>query len=395
MSTDHAGLYGPDNVVRRRGSPVAGAAYSVFEVGTDDLVTLYTDRDRSDTADNPGVTDEIGNLSFWADPGYYDLKVGTATALRILVPLDPSDAGSGAAVSGVAMLAEPNTFTEPQTIDVVVPVVDFDDVMEGATPTSMVTAKANHVQTAAVVAAQLDLPEMFGGGRRTVAGLAVSEFNPTTGAPTGRQAFLTYTAVGVGEDDQPIWRLAAQLADGGTLLDLFSAGMTTITVPDPTESGDVTSKGWVEALLDAAMAEVLTVEAIGGSPAVTGIDARLTVVEGQVSDLPEPHLIPPLGGQATPSTGDTVEPDVIYTYVDLQAGDVTVKFANPGPGHYSDIAIDLNNQGGSPSTFTYTNTEGTGGSEFIVSASALRTGRMLVIGHADDDDVTVSLNLIG
>lgn len=100
MTTDHAGLYGPDNIVRRLGSPAVSVAYSVLLPGTETLATLYTDRDRSDEAPNPATADTLGNVSFWADPGYYDLAIEGAAGdpLLVLVPLDPADAGGEAIV---------------------------------------------------------------------------------------------------------------------------------------------------------------------------------------------------------------------------------------------------------------------------------------------------------
>lgn len=92
--TDHAGLWGPDNIVFGRGStPVVDKPFRVLVAGTDTLAQLYTDRDRTDTASNPGSTGPLGNVSFYADPGYYDLVVGETT-LTVLVPLDPADGGS-------------------------------------------------------------------------------------------------------------------------------------------------------------------------------------------------------------------------------------------------------------------------------------------------------------
>lgn len=56
--------------------------------------TLYTTRLKAATATNPATTDSSGNLSFFADPGQYNLSItigGTTTTTLVTVPVDPSE----------------------------------------------------------------------------------------------------------------------------------------------------------------------------------------------------------------------------------------------------------------------------------------------------------------
>lgn len=59
--------------------PVALQQISVYTVGTTTLSTLYTDHIAGTAAANPVITDQMGNYSFFAAPGDYDIvfQVGT------------------------------------------------------------------------------------------------------------------------------------------------------------------------------------------------------------------------------------------------------------------------------------------------------------------------------
>ncbi len=73
-----------------------GKTVSVKLVGTSTLATIYTDRTKADTTTNPVTIDAKGNLSFFADPGQYDLRMLTngveGTPVTVTVPIDPEDA---------------------------------------------------------------------------------------------------------------------------------------------------------------------------------------------------------------------------------------------------------------------------------------------------------------
>jgi hypothetical protein len=47
---------------------------TVYAAGTENATRLYTDQTRDSAADNPVNTDGFGNISFFAEPGFYDLS---------------------------------------------------------------------------------------------------------------------------------------------------------------------------------------------------------------------------------------------------------------------------------------------------------------------------------
>ena len=111
MPFEHAGQYGPESFLFPDGSP-PGSSTATVRDSEGELVTLYSDRDRSDTVANPTELDELGNLTLWAEPGAYVLTIdgghGVAT-FSIVVPVDPADVSTGAGP------------TDP-TVDIVVPI---------------------------------------------------------------------------------------------------------------------------------------------------------------------------------------------------------------------------------------------------------------------------------
>jgi hypothetical protein len=62
---------------------------------------LYADKNRAGELPNPGFTDSLGNLYFFANPGTYTLDMGTFT-IPITVMLHPDEpiGGGGGAVQG-------------------------------------------------------------------------------------------------------------------------------------------------------------------------------------------------------------------------------------------------------------------------------------------------------
>lgn len=105
MSFEHAGFYGTDNFVGAAGVPLrAGTAVSGFDAGTDQLATLYTDRDRT-AGPNPFTLGRLGDCLFYAEPGDYDLAFGAGPRIRVVAHPDPrdlTDLDSGPGVTGDA-----------------------------------------------------------------------------------------------------------------------------------------------------------------------------------------------------------------------------------------------------------------------------------------------------
>lgn len=82
----YAGFYS-DSFANRYGVAQTHTDVYVYEINTDTLATLYTDRTKQTTGNNPFRTDAWGNGWFYADPGQYDV-VANDTRVRIGVPVD-------------------------------------------------------------------------------------------------------------------------------------------------------------------------------------------------------------------------------------------------------------------------------------------------------------------
>jgi microcystin-dependent protein len=64
-----------DNVVIDvQGNALDNIQVTVNEAGTENLATIYSQRTGGSTIPNPFVTDEIGLIQFWAEPGLYDIE---------------------------------------------------------------------------------------------------------------------------------------------------------------------------------------------------------------------------------------------------------------------------------------------------------------------------------
>lgn len=96
MSFTFAGLYS-DAVTYANGTPAAGVSAQVNLTGTVTAAALYTDRTKATGATNPVQTNASGNLSFYADPGLYDLVFSTGT-VTINVPADAAEFTDAAAI---------------------------------------------------------------------------------------------------------------------------------------------------------------------------------------------------------------------------------------------------------------------------------------------------------
>lgn len=131
VTTFYAGLWGTDDLVTPSGRPVpAGVEFAVYETGTVSYIDLYVDAERSAAADNPGVIGANGNLSFWADPGVYDLVVGETT-MAVVVSLHPAEGLSGFASASQGLLAD--TAVQPGDLATVATSGDYDDLTDKPT----------------------------------------------------------------------------------------------------------------------------------------------------------------------------------------------------------------------------------------------------------------------
>lgn len=87
---EYAGHFGPEGIEFPDGGHAKNTAVEVRSLGGTILITLYDDPYRNTIIDNPVLTDEFGNLSFYANPGRYLLKLGD-WAHKITVAEDPME----------------------------------------------------------------------------------------------------------------------------------------------------------------------------------------------------------------------------------------------------------------------------------------------------------------
>lgn len=91
MSYTYAGTYGPTSFIDTGGRPLVEIPITVLLHGTSTLASLYTDRTKATLAANPASTDEFGNLTFFADPGEYDISGNGQVLSGIILPVDPAE----------------------------------------------------------------------------------------------------------------------------------------------------------------------------------------------------------------------------------------------------------------------------------------------------------------
>lgn len=95
----YANRWGPEDV-NYAGSrkPARLTTATVYFPGTETLVPLYADAERTAQATNPVLTDSLGNLTFWVNPGEYEVEINEHRfPVSIgLHPLEPVSGGGGA-----------------------------------------------------------------------------------------------------------------------------------------------------------------------------------------------------------------------------------------------------------------------------------------------------------
>ncbi len=94
-----------DVVQQRDGDVVAGATVTIYDTGTTDLVTIYSD-DGITPKDNPTTTDADGVYFFWAAAGTYDIRVQVGSVVKTTpaVSLAVGTAASGEVVFPAAII---------------------------------------------------------------------------------------------------------------------------------------------------------------------------------------------------------------------------------------------------------------------------------------------------
>lgn len=89
----YAGHFGPEGIEFPDRSHAVSMAIAVRTLGGS-LIPLYSDRHRSAIVSNPVMTDEFGNLEFYAEPGEC-LITTSAMSRKITVPEDPLEPEGG------------------------------------------------------------------------------------------------------------------------------------------------------------------------------------------------------------------------------------------------------------------------------------------------------------
>lgn len=92
--TIYAGQWGPESLEYPDGTHAVNKAVRVYEEDGSTLASLYADREKAVAAVNPVLTNNFGNLIFWADPGNYFCEIG-GFWFEAQVQRDPEEPGSG------------------------------------------------------------------------------------------------------------------------------------------------------------------------------------------------------------------------------------------------------------------------------------------------------------
>lgn len=101
MAYTYAGLWGSEVFEDADRRLLRNHPFYVYEAGTSNLATLYTDRTKSAIAPNPATTDAYGNGHFYAEPGIYDIESNGLRVTETVEP-DPEDE-QGLSAYGVAV----------------------------------------------------------------------------------------------------------------------------------------------------------------------------------------------------------------------------------------------------------------------------------------------------
>lgn len=94
MTYPYAGLYS-DDIRSKYNRLLPNTAVTVYLHGSNTLATLYTDRSKLTPLANPIHSDSAGNVSFYADPGLYDITGDGVSRVTVAVVPDPGDLGGG------------------------------------------------------------------------------------------------------------------------------------------------------------------------------------------------------------------------------------------------------------------------------------------------------------
>lgn len=120
MTAPVCGYYSPNAILGSNGQPAPTTSVSVYPTGTTTAIALGTGPNTATGGAYPPVTDALGNLSFWAPPGLYDLwfTVGGIASGPITVEVLPyfTDLTTIIARAGTTSSTGPASSTTQQRI---------------------------------------------------------------------------------------------------------------------------------------------------------------------------------------------------------------------------------------------------------------------------------------
>jgi len=118
VAYQYAAQYGPASTDNTLNQLLAVTPFNVYLHGTTQLATLFTDWRKVGTVPQPASTDGLGNMTFFCDPGHYDVTCNGVTLEITLYPdpaeplntpfISPPNIDGGSAVS---------TYTASQDLD--------------------------------------------------------------------------------------------------------------------------------------------------------------------------------------------------------------------------------------------------------------------------------------
>jgi len=92
-----AGYWGPEALLySTNGDPARSVPVEIRDAITNELAVLYTDPQRSDVVANPTATDSLGNLQFYAEPGFYNVRIVGASQGFLAKVIGEGTDGGGA-----------------------------------------------------------------------------------------------------------------------------------------------------------------------------------------------------------------------------------------------------------------------------------------------------------
>lgn len=91
---DFAGQWGPEGLEYPNGYNAANVQFTVKTLVSGVAIPLWEDKDRLVSLANPGFTDDLGNIYFFANPGSYRLEVA-GKSFTVTVNLHPDEQLSG------------------------------------------------------------------------------------------------------------------------------------------------------------------------------------------------------------------------------------------------------------------------------------------------------------